>query len=78
MRRREGHVVLVDADQKARLPHCGGQLHRVASAAQGAIAHDGSLGKIELLKHFVEHDRFMPVFGGQCSRGHIRASHEYP
>ena len=38
----EGHVVLIDAEQKARLPHLRGHLYRMAGTAKGAIADNGA------------------------------------
>ena len=38
----EGHVVLIDAEQKAGLPHLRGHLYRMAGTAKGAVADDGT------------------------------------
>ena len=68
----ERHVILIDPDQQAVLADRAGHLHRVAGAAERAIAPDGPALQLKRCEHLLEHDRFMPIFWCQRSRCHAR------
>lgn len=69
-RRRERHVILVDAQEQPVRPDGPRHRGRVPRTAEGAVAHGLAAPEPKLFEHFLEHYRFMPIFRCQRFRRH--------